>query len=207
MFKKAVLVLLATAFGLSLYPWDDNPMRYVHWVDRFKAVPLGEFMLGRPCVREIDTDDWDGEGLVGENHKDRISILDESPNCLRYLPSRNYRGIWQAGFESSAFIELGDKPYSGKLHWRLLHQELPDLRAPKSATEKALQEASPFTVSYLIEFKGRRTKIAGSYGHMGARDHQIWVDDMITIKPLPDLKLEDMQPENPGSPINPAIAH
>ena len=120
MLKKAVLILLAAMFGLSVYPWYDNPTRYVHWVDRFKAVPLGELMLGRPCVREIDTEKWDGEGLVGAYDKDRISILDESPNCLRYLPSSYYRGVWIDGFENQSFLELGLIPYSRELYWKLL---------------------------------------------------------------------------------------
>ena len=167
-------------------------MKYVQWKDRFRSTPLGYTLLDAPCY--LDEGETSSAAMLNLQ-----SDYLHSPECISYSPMRNYRGIWQFGFETSAFLELGQAPYSPELLSRFSQQKLPSLYASKSLFDGLAPYEETSTTNYLIEFRGRLTKVAGSYGHMGLKDHEIWVDDILSIEPLPVLESNEMDLP-PGTP-------
>ena len=103
--------------------------------------------------------------------------LDDMPRCYGMLPAKRWAGLWNSGWEWTNFcpaparecpiasehgdvwLEFADKAYDGP--------DLPD-------------------GIYEIEFIGRRTAKAGSFGHLSQYDHAMVVDRVLSITLVQD---------------------
>jgi hypothetical protein len=147
---------LAPTHGFNTLP----PEAYVDPVDREIArthVPAP----GRPvpCGREEIQN-----GI-------RVIVGAPTETCVRMGPPRRWRGLWRNDFEGSQFCPAPattcrfDSP--GERIWL---SERPDRR--------------PDGKLYRVDFIGRKTMYRGAYGHMGASDHEIVMDRMISSREI-----------------------
>lgn len=98
--------------------------------------------------------------------------------CRRMSEPKRWRGLWRRGFELSLFCpepapkctmeEMGKEP----VFWFGSSSSWP------AELEKKAQSGRLFRV----EFIGRRTIYRGMHGHMGIFDHEIVVDQMISMQ-------------------------
>ena len=99
--------------------------------------------------------------------------------CFEMAPARRWRGLWRNDFEGSRFCpepmkECGyDTP--GDDIW-LSYSE--GLQPPPSWPELGSGGM------YEVEFVGRLTARRGHYAHFGSSDHELVVDQVISIRPL-----------------------
>lgn len=99
--------------------------------------------------------------------------------CYEMAPVRKWRGLWRNDFEGSRFCpepmtECGyDTP--GDDIWLSYSQGL----RPSSSWPEVGSGGM-----YEVEFVGRLTAKRGHYAHFGSSDHELVVDQLISIQPL-----------------------
>ena len=99
--------------------------------------------------------------------------------CFDMAPARKWRGLWRNDFEGSRFCpepmqECGyDAP--GDDIWLSYSESLqPPPSWPKLGSGGM----------YEVEFVGRQTARRGHYAHFGLSDHELVVDQVLSIRPL-----------------------
>ena len=106
------------------------------------------------------------------------AMPDAVDQCFVITKPRQWRGVWDAGFEWSDFFpaEAGGCPSkTGRGGIWLTFAE-------------GAYSGPRLDGSYEIEFVGRRTMYPGHFGHLGMYDHEMIVDRMISIRKLPEPK-------------------
>lgn len=102
------------------------------------------------------------------------------PDCYEMLPDQRWTGLWNTGWEWSNFCpDPATKcptPSERGGIW---------MEFGKSASTRL--SGLPDGV-YRIDFVGRRTKVAGHFGHQDAYDHLIIVDRVVSIMRIPGEK-------------------
>lgn len=101
-------------------------------------------------------------------------------DCFAMNLPRKWRGLWSRGFEWSRFCS---EPA------RTCDDRTPGARiwlSPAKNFERSLPTKN-FDLDlkfYRIEFIGRRTVYRGAHGHLGASEHAIVVDRLLSIRPV-----------------------
>ena len=163
----AATVVLLFASACDGIRGDRTPASaYRNIEDRISvAVGLPYIGIAVPCLTEQA---YDGEVIVGSIPTDQ---------CFRMTEPTRWQGVWVNEFEGARFCpgKKLDCPYKEQpsLIW---------LDPARSVLDRERYGAEGGR--YLIDFIGRRTLYAGNYGHMGAFDHEIIVDRMISIRRL-----------------------
>lgn len=167
--KRAAILL----FGLAIGACDSRrtpAAAYQRLSDRL-SVAVGLPPFG--CFRD--------EEILG----DKVSVGLPNDQCVKFDPPKRWRGLWLNDFEGSQFCAAPAK--------RCQFVWIEDRREPQiwlDTTRVRLpqplgsSEEERFGGLYAVEFIGRRTKYAGSYGHMGVFDHDMIVDRMISMKTI-----------------------
>jgi hypothetical protein len=93
-----------------------------------------------------------------------------SEDCFEMTPPQHWRGLWFDAFEGSQFCVTPATECSFE-------------SKPRVWIDVPGRKCCTFGL-YEVEFVGRRTKYSGVFGHMGAFDHKIIVDRMISIRPV-----------------------
>jgi len=99
--------------------------------------------------------------------------------CFGMSPPHKFRGIWRNDFEGSRFCpepatECGyDAP--GDNIWLSYSRTLRGRQKPEEGHGGY----------YEVEFVGRMTAERGHHAHFGMFDHEVIVDRMVTLDPLP----------------------
>lgn len=100
---------------------------------------------------------------------------DRVDQCFEMMPKRRWRGLWRDDFEGSRFCPAPALTCSA--------DEAGDFVWLTAGGGGRLDPRRPFHGLYNVEFVGRRTRFRGQYGHLGMADHEIVVDQLVTIKP------------------------
>jgi len=151
----ALLLAVATLSGCE----DHGPpaAAYRSWKDRL-VVAAGLRGVFWPCyVKEAET----------KNVAAYASIPFDQ--CFRMDPPRRWRGVWRNEFEGSRFCPA------------------PAIKCSfYSPGDRVWLDVSkhPDQTLYAVDFVGRRTAVKGRYGHMGASDHELIVDRMISMRAI-----------------------
>ena len=103
----------------------------------------------------------------------------DNPHCYDMLPDQNWSGLWNSGWEWTNFCsdpakECGATSDRGGI-WLIF--------AKGAYSGPELRDGV-----YHIDFVGRRTKIAGYFGHQAQYDHLMVVDRIISIEHIPGEK-------------------
>jgi hypothetical protein len=100
--------------------------------------------------------------------------------CFEMNPARNWRGLWRNDFEGSRFCAEPatqcEYETPGEKIW---------LSYSDSLRQQATEPREGDGGRYEIELEGRRTVERGHHGHFGASDHEVVVDRIISIRPVP----------------------
>ncbi len=150
------VLMLTVATGQSHGFSEPPPEAYLDPVDQQIArTRVGAPGRPVPCGRE-------------EKHNGVTVIVSaKTEQCFKMLPSRRWRGLWRNDFEGSQFCpEPATKCDFNSPGERIWLSEKPDRRPDRKL--------------YRVEFIGRKTLYKGAYGHMGASDHEIVMDRMIS---------------------------
>ena len=92
------------------------------------------------------------------------------------------RGVWANGFEEASFYPNLTTP-PGEMESDLWLEVLQSTPTPKG--QEGLFDIQPGKTNYiLLDFVGRRTSVAGHYGHLGLAKHLIIVDRVVSAKAL-----------------------
>jgi hypothetical protein len=142
------------------------PSAYRHSRDRIIAALGGRVFGQQPCFRTINGQ----EGVLS------------TELCYRMDPPRRMSGIWAKNFEQSGFYPDLTAPPSGIAADSQIWLE-PDGGGLPISTQEQL-EASCHGCFLYLDFIGRRTSVAGVYGHMGSARHYVVVDRLIEAKVL-----------------------
>lgn len=141
------------------------PQAFLKFADRAKMQMLyWGLPVGYPCTK-----------MQVENG---LHVADSKPldQCVKMTPQRRWRGLWRNDFEGSRFCPTPARECShatpGRSIWLTFAQHL-----PKNQRES-------FGDLYAIDFVGRRTLYAGSYGHFGMFDQEVIVDRVISARHL-----------------------
>jgi hypothetical protein len=137
----------------------------------------GRVSRALPCEYQIDSSTFG-------------SLPDDQ--CVKMGGPRRYRGVWVDEFEGQQFIPAGTTPP----HWPHSDPRSPEWREQSELIRRASiwfdterlnlnRKSHQFGKRWLIEFIGRKTKYAGSYGHMGMSGQEIVADRLILIGECP----------------------
>lgn len=162
--RSAILVAAAALLGSCNYEPLDA---YRDVQDRIEAA-VGIPLLGRgPCFRAMDDDKFESTKSITEI-------------CYKLTQQGRWRGLWRNDFEGSRFCAAPatrcshDTP--GERVWLQYSFGVTDTRPRKWKV--------PPGGLYEVLFIGRRTAVKGHYGHMGASDHELIVDRMLSVREL-----------------------
>lgn len=100
----------------------------------------------------------------------------DDPECFEMMPAQRWRGLYKVGFEWANFCP---EP-AGSCAAFFMHGENWTVWA-KGADPRSSGRLDGL---YQIEFVGRRTKVAGHFGHLGQYPHMILIDKLISIKEI-----------------------
>jgi hypothetical protein len=158
----SMIVAGALAATTAIAGLDDRlpPSAYVDPVDQ-QIARTGHGVGNRPfpCARER------------MEHGIALVVSAPTERCVKMLPARRWRGLWINEFENSRFCPAPARSCTfrdrSERVW-LNPDTLPSKRGKL----------------YTLEFIGRRTIYKGPYGHMGASDHVITVDRLISARKL-----------------------
>jgi hypothetical protein len=138
---------------------------YRDWRDRVAAsvgVPL--FGWG-PCGRALRDDKFEPDKSIFEI-------------CYRLTQPQRWHGSWRNDFEGSRFCPAPATQCSHDTPGEKI-----SLQYSFGITDTSPSEWKvPPGGLYEVEFIGRRTAVKGHYGHMGASDHAMIVDRMISVR-------------------------
>jgi hypothetical protein len=157
MLRLALMLLASSAAVAQPHGFSEPPPEaYIDPVDQQIArTRVGVPGRPVPCGRE-------------EKHNG-VSVIVGSPTeqCFKMHPARRWRGLWRNDFEGSQFCpEPATRCDHNSPGERVWLREKPDRR--------------PDGKLYRVEFTGRKTMCKGAYGHMGASDHEIVMERMIS---------------------------
>ena len=134
---------------------------------------------GDPCSRR------EGGMIVQLDYRD----------CVELLPPERIRGTWFVGNEESDFLPEGVEVESVRL---LSETKTPpemdtwlDVEWPKQLEYvDSVPEPKGIgdTLTYEVEFIGRRARDVGQYGHGGLATHLIVLDEMLSIRPVKKVR-------------------
>lgn len=155
---------------MIFWPWLGNPFNYMHLRDSVRtSIPVAS-IFGEPCA----------------TYSDGVISYDTGPNCYRFDQPRSFKGIWLYEFEGSTFLEGAtsvpkERPVYGDTAW--LHYD-PAAIDPKPQYNRAREGEDCYSIhAFEIEFIGRHSP--EGHGHMGLFGSEIWVEKMLSAKPLP----------------------
>lgn len=93
--------------------------------------------------------------------------------CFEMGREQRWKGLWRREFENSRFCPspatFCSHQTAGERIW---------------LSGKVLSSSGNGEGIFAVEFVGRRTARKGSYGHLGAFDHEIIADKIITLRPV-----------------------
>lgn len=105
------------------------------------------------------------------------ALPQQTQDCFEMMPPQHFRGLWRDNFEGSRFCPEPSRTCSydtsGDEIW---------LTMSAGAGEPERKMVGNL---YSIEFRGRRTKVPGSYGHLGMSRHEVLVDKIVSIAAVP----------------------
>lgn len=105
-----------------------------------------------------------------------IEAIEPLDQCFQMTPPRRQRGLWRAEFEGSRFCPAPAQSCvyetPGNEIWLTIGEHLPERRIEYRGQ------------LYEIEFVGRQTAVAGAHGHLGGSDHEVIVDELISIREI-----------------------
>jgi len=99
----------------------------------------------------------------------------DDPSCFEMTPSQPWSGLWQNGWEWTNFCPDPAK-YCDWMSKRGIWLTFAKAahRGPKPL-DRGL---------YRIEFVGRRTKVAGNFGHLGSYNHLMVVERVLSLQKI-----------------------
>jgi hypothetical protein len=103
----------------------------------------------------------------------------DDPDCFEMTRAQRWSGLWESGWEWSNFCPDPAKDCNWMAKrgtWLIFAKGAQD-------GPKLLEHGI-----YRIEFVGRRTKLAGNFGHQAAYNHLIVVDRLISVQKIPGNK-------------------
>ncbi len=103
----------------------------------------------------------------------------EVDRCFPMTEPRKFHGVWRTQFEGSIFCpnatDLCQPTIEGPIAWL----------STSAGVELPIEPATGREPRYFeLVFVGRSTKEKGNYGHMGASDYEILVDDLISAREI-----------------------
>jgi hypothetical protein len=161
--KGLLLACALPLFGKAAFAGLSDRLpaaAYLNPVDQ-KIAKTGKCVAGRPFPCSV------------EKTERGVKVIESLPTdrCVRMLPAQHWKGIWINAFEGSQFCPAPAKtcPAASRedVIW-LTPERLHGLRDGM----------------YAVEFVGRRTEYKGQYGHLGMSDHEIIVDEPISVRTL-----------------------
>lgn len=139
------------------------PSAYLRLQDRITvALGWGE----TTCYVETDRG---FEGFVGTD------------KCYRMTEPRRMRGVWIDEFEGSRFVPGARSVAEAE---RAEPQIWLDVETKRIAGLFDPDGPSFDARAFEVDFVGRRTLVAGQYGHLGGSDHTMIMDRLISARPL-----------------------
>ena len=93
-------------------------------------------------------------------------------DCFAMEQPRRYSGYWLTDFETSIYCEERGSDGSCLLDGTLVWLSFDVDTTPRNVPDGV----------YRIEFTGRRTAAAGSFGHWGSSDYELVVEDLLTLE-------------------------
>lgn len=167
---RITLIITICLVIAIFWPWLGNPFNYMHLKDSVRtSIPVA-LIFGVPC----------------NTYKDGTIGIDISPACYRFEKPRHFKGIWLYQFEGSTFLEGATsvprtRPSASDAAWLMYDPASID---PKPDYRRNSEGGNCFPIhAFEIEFVGRRSP--EGHGHMGLYGSQIWIDRMLSAKPLP----------------------
>lgn len=159
----------------------NNPAQYVHWSDRAKNMTwMIGLPWGAPCETYHTEKNADGSTFA-------YTSTDDSPKCIRYDPPRQFDGIWWDEFEGEAYWDFArivpmedGKPDFGGAAW--LQFDLAQMAG------KDIDRNNGHEKPWHIRFIGRKTSVPGYHGHYGYFRHNVIVERIISLEPMPRPK-------------------
>lgn len=107
-------------------------------------------------------------------------LLSQTDRCFKLTSSKRWAGVYVDSFENQLFCpDATDRcefDPTGERIWTNFKTNDPLTRLP---TERI----------YAIEFFGRRTLLPGQHGHLGSFNHEILVDELVSIVPIADVEM------------------
>lgn len=103
----------------------------------------------------------------------------DDPNCFQMTQPQRWSGLWETGWEWTNFCPDPAKEcdwMSKRGTWLIFAKGA--YGGPKLTDDGV----------YHIDFVGRRTKVAGNFGHQASYDHLIVVDRLISIQKIAGQK-------------------
>ena len=95
-------------------------------------------------------------------------------DCFEMLPAQRWKGMWRRDFEVSQFCRSPARSCSFDTTDAIW---LTFAGTPEKMSERV-------EGLYAIEFVGRRTRREGFHGHLGAFEHEVVVDKLISLQPV-----------------------
>jgi hypothetical protein len=176
-------------FGLSACDRGATPLiAYRHAGDAMaRVLPLGVFDI-YPCASR--------QKIQGTD----VIVGVPFDQCYKMLPPKRYRGVWLDEFEGSAFFEGARGAGEVRAAIARRSDAWPSSQVWLDWPENGGATALPTKTSanarlVVMDFVGRRTVYAGSYGHMGGSQHEILVDRMLSAKPIYQSPLPYLEDE------------
>jgi hypothetical protein len=102
----------------------------------------------------------------------------DDPACYHMLLDQHWSGLWEIGWEWTNFCPDPAKQCDWEANRGIW----------LTFAKGAYRGQRPPDGVYRIDFIGRRTKAPGNFGHLGAYDHMMVVDRLISIRKIPGQK-------------------
>lgn len=101
------------------------------------------------------------------------------PDCYEMTPPQHWSGLWEIGWEWTNFCP----DPAEECEW------MSERGTWLTFAKDAYRGSKPLDDGvYRIDFVGRRTKVAGNFGHQASYDHLMIVDRVISIQKIPGQK-------------------
>lgn len=168
MVARLLIGIVGLAICSALFaaePIEPPPEAYLDPIDRQVAAtgkPAGNRTA--PCTILLKRE------MEGTTVVDHVEWM-PTDKCVRMSSPKRFRGLWRADFEGSQFCE----------------EPAPTCEFTRDGATAWLSgktEDHEDGELYRVEFVGRKTIDAGTYGHFGMYAHEIIVDRMLSRKRL-----------------------
>jgi hypothetical protein len=104
----------------------------------------------------------------------------DDPDCFENLPPQRWRGLWNSGWEWSIFCPEPAKACPASSADGGIALRFADSAPPPHVP---ISEG----ILFQVEFIGRRTKVPGSFSHLGQYKHMMVVDRLISMRQVPRM--------------------